>query len=51
MECDASGVENGIVLAQETKLIAYLNEKFSDNTFNYLMYDKEMHVLVRALIA
>ena len=49
IECDALGVGIGAILMQEGKPIAYFSEKLNGDALNYLIYDKEMYALVRAL--
>ena len=49
IECDASGVEIGVVLMHDSKPVTYFSEKFYGAALNYSTYDKELCVLVRAL--
>lgn len=39
----------GVVLMQEGKPIAFFSEKLSNATLNYLIDDKELYGLVRAM--
>jgi hypothetical protein len=50
IEYDASGMGIGVVLMQDRRLIMYFNKKLSGATLNYPTYDKELYVLVRALV-
>ena len=49
IEGDAFGIGINVVLMRDQKLIVYFSEKLSGKTLNYLTYDKELYVLVRAL--
>ena len=49
LECDASGVGVVVVLLQGGNPITYFSEKLHGAALNYLTYDKELYVLVRAL--
>ena len=49
IECNASSIGIGAVLMQKRRLIAYFSEKLSGAALNYLIYDKELYALVRAL--
>ena len=48
-ECDALSIGIRAILMQECCLIAYFSEKLSGEALNYLIYDKEMYALVKAL--
>ena len=49
VECDASGIGIGGVLMLNGQPIVYFSEKLGGAHLNYLVYDKELYVLVRAL--
>lgn len=49
IECDTSIIDSGAILMQEKQPIVYFSEKLNVATLNYLAYDKELYVLVRAL--
>jgi hypothetical protein len=49
IECDGSGIGICVVFMKVRRPIMYFNEKLSGATLNYPTYDKELHVLVRAL--
>ncbi|XP_022897596.1 uncharacterized protein LOC111411280 [Olea europaea var. sylvestris] len=49
IECNALGIGIGAVWMQERKSIAYFIEKLSGAALNYLIYDKELYSLIRAL--
>ena len=49
IEGDAFGIGIDVVLMRDQKPIVYFSEKLSGKTLNYLTYDKELYVLVRAL--
>jgi len=46
---DAFGIGISVVLMQDWRLIVYFSKKLSAATLNYLTYNKELYVLVRAL--
>ena len=48
IECDDSKIGVGAILMQDQRPIMYFSEKLSRATFNYLTYDKELYVLVKA---
>ncbi|XP_040955920.1 uncharacterized protein [Gossypium hirsutum] len=43
------GIAIGAVLTQDGRPIAYFSEKLNGAVLNYLVYDKEMYALIRAL--
>ena len=49
IECDDLGTSISAVLMQRRRPITNFSEKLSGPTLNYPTYDKELHVLVRAL--
>ena len=49
VDYNASGTTIGVVLSQEGKPIAYLNEKLNDVKRMYYVYDQEFYAIVQAL--
>ena len=49
IECDASGLDIGVVLMQDEKPLMYFSENLSGISLNYPIYDKELFALVHAL--
>jgi hypothetical protein len=49
LECNASRIEIGGMLLQESKPIAYFSEKLREPSLNYLTYDKKLYALVHVL--
>ena len=49
LECNASNVGVRVVLMQERRPIAYFSEKLHGTALNYLICDKELYSLIRAL--
>jgi len=47
--CDAFKVGMRAMLLQERRLITYFSENLNGVRLNYLIYDKEFYVLIRAL--
>jgi hypothetical protein len=50
IEYDDSSIGIGAVLIQQKQPITYFSEKLNETTFNYPIYDKELHALVRTLV-
>ena len=49
VDCDALGVEIGVVLSQKGKLITFFSEKLNECKKKYSTYDKEFYAIIRAL--
>ena len=49
IECNASGVRIGVVLTQAECPMTFLNEKLNGSGLNHFTYDREFHVIIRAL--
>jgi hypothetical protein len=49
VECDASRIRIEGVVMQNGQPVAYFNEKLGGAQLNYLVYNKELYSLVRAL--